>query len=90
MSADIRPVEIRHDDESPTPGLELVDQRRTDGPEDGPQQARTVVAINAGNEHPVEDDVVEVDVAQDRVGEAAQPELVRGVLGPKLGGDVDA
>lgn len=89
MSAETRPVEICGED-SATPGLELVNERRTDGPDSGPQQARTVVAINAGDEHPVEGDIVEVDVAQDRVDEAVQPELVRGVLESKLGGDVDA
>ncbi|WP_135302659.1 hypothetical protein [Haloarcula amylovorans] len=78
--SDTRPVEIQRGDGTPTPGLELVGERRTDGPEDGPQQPRTVVVVNDSDG----DGVIEVDTAQDRVGEAAQPQLVTDIIGRKL------
>jgi len=60
------------------PGLVL--DRRTDGPADGPQQARVVVATVADGE------LSEIDTAAERTTPADDPELVRSVVGKRLYG----
>ncbi|MDS0258590.1 hypothetical protein NDI56_04085 [Haloarcula sp. S1CR25-12] len=91
MSVETRPVELQRGD-SVVPGLELVDRRRVDGPADGPQQERTIVVINGDEDkQPVDENgLCEVDIAQDRIDDAAQPQLVQDILGGKLGGGAGA
>ena len=79
-----RPVELqRRRADSPEPALELVDQRRIDGPDAGPQQPRTVVVVST------DDGPQQVDVPQDSVAEpdGRDAELIETVLAPKVGGD---
>jgi len=75
-----RAVEVERQD-SLTPGLELVAARRVDGPDDGPQQARTLVATD-GDDQPL----ALIDTAQDRVSAAdgQQADLIESVLGERV------
>lgn len=74
-------VEIaRTADDGVSPGL-VVD-RRTDGPDDGPQQRRVVVAT-------VQDGALQkLDTAAERVQPADDPRLVRSVVGDRLDAEV--
>jgi hypothetical protein len=85
--APTRPVEYhpRGSDET-EPALERVAERRVAGPEDGPQQARTIVDVSDGD-----DDTRQINCPQDCVSEPdeEQAEIIETVLAPKLAGDDD-
>lgn len=75
-----RPVEVQRLDGDTTPGLEWLPGRRSDGPADGPQQARTLVIVSG------DDGLAELDVARERVAgvDDQRAELIESVLQPKL------
>jgi len=74
-----RPVEIERSSGETVPGLELVGERRIDG-DDVDGQPRTVVATSGGES----DYIGLVDVAQDNVDNADNPDLVADVLGDRV------
>ena len=84
---DTRPVEVARSDGETQPGLELVAERRVDGPADA-GQPRTIVAVSPETDgEDDEDDERELgllDTAQARVTDATAPDTIREVLGPKL------
>jgi hypothetical protein len=77
-----RPVEIDTHDGT-VPGLELVSERRIDGPENGPSQPRTVVCTPPDRE---DIRIALVDVAQERVAgiDGAEADAIADTLGPTV------
>jgi hypothetical protein len=78
--SETRPVRVERQD-GPTPGLEILAARRVDGPDDGPQQARTLVATDGDEQR-----LVLIDTAQERVSAAAdqQADLIESVLSERV------